>query len=281
MKILSAVILAVCTVSTVFSACDEKKDTNLTTAETLETVTDTNGEILGVSYFSEPDKSETQTVFIKLPATSNGKENSYSAVSPENITVLSEENKTENKSPASQAVNGSTEKSTRAKPTFPPTKATTANKNSPTFGNQNTVPTGHIPVTFKPVEPATAKTVIYSTDKPVQTKKTTVVQSGNANETVKDRANGLSVVFKTDNVEINTTASIMIQGTPGETYTIDFYDAPGNVASYGQLVPKEADENGFAEWTFIIPENCEKGSRKIIIRESGSDKFVQTSINVK
>ena len=46
------------------------------------------------------------------------------------------------------------------------------------------------------------------------------------------------------------------------------------------LKNKQADSNGFVSWTFPT-DNCESGYRKIIVRENGSDKYIQTSILVK
>ena len=43
----------------------------------------------------------------------------------------------------------------------------------------------------------------------------------------------------------------------------------------------KADSNGMVIWTFEIDDDCESGSRKVIIKEKGSDNFVQTSINIK
>lgn len=129
------------------------------------------------------------------------------------------------------------------------------------------------------------------TDKPTEKPKATTVKQTQSetnavsnkvsDETVPEKSNGINVVFKTDTIEKGDTASIMIQGEPGKKYIIEFYENSSEVADYSDLKEQKADENGFVTWTFRVPMNCESGNRKIIIKETKSDAYVQTSIKVK
>lgn len=98
---------------------------------------------------------------------------------------------------------------------------------------------------------------------------------------VEEINNGITVITKTSPVSRGNGASIIIYGTPGKTYSIEFYESGDNAVKSEELSDKTADDNGFASWTFKIAENCESGNKKIIVREKNSNKFVQTSITVQ
>ncbi len=101
-----------------------------------------------------------------------------------------------------------------------------------------------------------------------------------SNDKVEEKAVGISMLSKSDPVKTGNHASIIIQGTPGKTYTIEFYDSINKKASYSELTEKTADENGFVSWSFKIRNSCDLGTRKIIIKENNSDNYLQTSITV-
>lgn len=130
--------------------------------------------------------------------------------------------------------------------------------------------------TDSPTKKAQPTTVKQQTQ--AETKKISDSSSG---ETVPEKSNGINVVFKTDTVEKGNTASIMIQGTPNKKYIIEFHENSTKIANYSDLKEQKADENGFVTWSFRVPMNCESGNRKIIVKETKSDAYVQTSINVK
>lgn len=100
-------------------------------------------------------------------------------------------------------------------------------------------------------------------------------------EDIQEIRNGISVITKTSPVIIGNSATIMIQGTPGKKYSIDFYETSSKIASYGGLEDKTADSNGFVTWTFEIKNSCQTGNRKIVVKENDSGKIAQTSITIQ
>ncbi len=111
------------------------------------------------------------------------------------------------------------------------------------------------------------------------TNKTTFKNS--AGEKVDEISKELTLITKTSPVIKGNSASIIIQGTPGAKYTIDFYKTSDLKADYSGLSEIMADSSGFASWTFTIENDCEPGNRKIIIKEKNTNKFIQTSITVQ
>ncbi len=101
------------------------------------------------------------------------------------------------------------------------------------------------------------------------------------NEEISEIRNGISIVTKTTPVIVGNSATVMIQGTPGKKYSFDFYETSSKAADYDGLEDKTADSNGFVTWSFEIKNTCPAGNKKIVIKELGSDKFIQTSITVQ
>lgn len=97
---------------------------------------------------------------------------------------------------------------------------------------------------------------------------------------VEQISNGINILSKTSPVIRRNNASIVITGTPGASYTIEFYETETQKAAYPGLETTKADYSGIASWNFTIEESCEPGERKVIIREKNSDKYIQTSITV-
>ena len=91
---------------------------------------------------------------------------------------------------------------------------------------------------------------------------------------------GINILSKASPVLRGNDASIIIMGTPGATYTIEFYETETRKAEYSGLEKAKADTSGIASWNFTIEDNCEPGERKVIIREKNSDKYIQTLITV-
>ena len=97
--------------------------------------------------------------------------------------------------------------------------------------------------------------------------------------TIPDKSNGISLILITKNVSKGNDASIAVSGTSGKEYTIEIYRNDKELLSSDSLKPVTADSSSIVTWNFST-QNCDKGQRKIIIRETGSDKYIQTSINV-
>lgn len=278
-RIFSAVILAISTAATVLSSCGE----NIPEIP-VETVIGTNGEILGVSVYTEENESDTQTILYEITTKKKsifGKkdkeaENDTSVQSSEKMTVR-------NDSPGVTVTSRQPKESTsRVRVTFPQTKVQKTTRAANSVGEKDEQATKHIPVSYAPQSnaPKTTKKAVSATVKQTQQINSTTKKAV-SNEIINDEANGISVVFKTASVERGDTASVMIQGDPGQKYSIDFYVSPTDTANLSALESKTADENGFVTWSFSIPISCESGNRKVVVKESNSDKYAQTTITVK
>lgn len=99
-------------------------------------------------------------------------------------------------------------------------------------------------------------------------------------DTVDEKNNGLNILSKSSPVARGNYASVIIMGTSGAEYSIEFYESATQKASYDGLNTIKADTSGIASWNFAIDNACETGDKKIIIRELNSDKYIQTSITV-
>ena len=108
----------------------------------------------------------------------------------------------------------------------------------------------------------------------------TVPEKTTKGEKIDEISKGISLLTKTSPVAVGNSATVMIQGSPDKKYTIEFYETPSRRAESKDVAAKTADINGFVTWTFPIESSCEKGDRKVIIRENGSANFIQTSITI-
>lgn len=97
--------------------------------------------------------------------------------------------------------------------------------------------------------------------------------------TIQEITNGLSMLFKTDVVSRGNDATITVSGETGKEYTIEVYRNNTDKLASDSLKAKNADSNGFVSWTFDT-DNCESGYRKVIIKESNGEKYIQTSIKI-
>ncbi len=289
LRILSAVILAIASSATILSSCGGEEIPEIP----VETVIGTQGEILGVSVYTEENKSETLTVLYEITTkkAKAGKTKKADKTAKETSNSVSEgvANKSDTTKKLSVLNDSSeitlkprdeAEKTSRVRVTFPKETTQKNTRVNSTFVTEEK--TKHVPISYvpEPEKPRTTKKAVPSTVKQTQIQ-TNSEKEPAYDETVKDESNGINLVFKTNSVEKGTTASIMIQGKPGEKYSIDFYTSPTETADYSDLADQTADENGLVTWTFSIPSNCSSGSKKIIVKEKGSDNYIQTSINVK
>lgn len=111
--------------------------------------------------------------------------------------------------------------------------------------------------------------------------KTSAKNNASSFENIPEISNDITVVTKTTPVIIGNSATVMVQGTPGKKYSIDFYESSSKIADYDGLEDKTADSNGFVTWTFEIKSSCETGNRKIVIKENDSGNYAQTSITIQ
>lgn len=111
--------------------------------------------------------------------------------------------------------------------------------------------------------------------------KTSAKNSSSSYEDIPEISNGITVVTKTTPIIIGNSATVMIQGTAGKKYSIDFYETSSKIADYDGLEDKTADSDGFVTWTFEIKNSCEAGNRKIVIKEKNSGNYAQTSITIQ
>lgn len=134
------------------------------------------------------------------------------------------------------------------------------------------------------VPPVPTRQKIDKIQKTVENKNETVAEKSttqaNQSDKVDEISKGVHILSKTSPVLRGNDASIIIMGTPGATYTIEFYETETRKAEYSGLEKAKADTSGIASWNFTIEDNCEPGERKVIIREKNSDKYIQTLITV-
>ena len=72
----------------------------------------------------------------------------------------------------------------------------------------------------------------------------------------------------------------VVMANPNSEYTIEFYETDTRVSDSAGLEPKIASSNGTVEWRFTLDDDCQIGTRKLIIREKGTDNYAQTYIIV-
>ena len=72
----------------------------------------------------------------------------------------------------------------------------------------------------------------------------------------------------------------VVMANPNSEYTIEFYETDTRVSDSAGLEPKIASSNGTVEWRFTLDYDCQIGTRKLIIREKGTDNYAQTYIIV-
>lgn len=261
----------------------------------VETVIGTHGEILGVSVYTEENKTETQTLLYEITtkkpkdknktkkAENNASEIGQTAVdgssAPDETRKMTVRN---NSSGITLVSRTEAESTSRVRSTFPQKTTQKSDRVSPTFAKDNEKTTKHVPVSYVPdnTQQKTTKKSVPTTV--IRTQPVTKADSDPVyDEKVSEESEGINIVFKTDSVEKGSSASIMIQGEPGKKYSIEFYVSPTETANLSALEEKTADENGLVTWTFNIPMSCSTGSKKIIIKEKNSTDYAQTSINVR
>jgi len=178
---------------------------------------------------------------------------------------------------------------TACKKDVPDTATTTAGQVSTTKSNGYTY--NNAVFTMEPVSeyvhvapPVPTRQKIEKTEKPEDAGSTKTSAETTARRNQSDKleeiANGINILSKTSPVLKGNNASVIIMGTPGASYTIEFYETETKKAAYGGLEATRADSSGIASWDFTIEDSCEPGERMVIIREKNSDKYTQTSITV-
>lgn len=291
LKIISAVILTISTAATVLTACGGEDIPEIP----VETVIGTHGEILGVSVYTEENKTETQTVLYEIttkkPKDKNKTKKSENNASEINRTAVdgssvSDETRKitvrNNSSGITLVSRTEAESTSRVRSTFPKVNTQKTSRAAQTFANDNEPTTKHVPVSYVPDNPQPKTTKKAAPTTASRTQPVTKADSKPVyDEKVSEETEGINIVFKTDSVEKGSAASIMIQGEPGKKYSIEFYVSPTETANLSALEEKTADENGLVTWTFNIPMSCSAGSKKTIIKEKNSTDYAQTSINVR
>lgn len=159
----------------------------------------------------------------------------------------------------------------------------TQERTHPPVHAQKTEPTYRIETLFYPdnsrVEPTPMTNENSSAD---ITKAPTAAPTAKPTEsiTVPEIANGLVLRFKSGTVDRGYSASVAVEGTAGKEYTIEVYRSNGETLTSDKLSPKTAGGDGVVHWS-IPTGNLTSGNTKVIIREKGSDKYIQTSISIK
>ncbi len=265
-KKISAVILVLCTSVAIFTSCtndkskltDDKSSTSVTEEAVTEIITNEEGETSVIEVTDNitdiksdtGKKDETITIKEKVTVEVTDKKGDVSVSVSEKTVII----------PAKTTVR---------------TVLTTVKQQTVSAIINTTVPA--VKTTKTNTTKPTVKTTAKPTVKPtIQTTKKAVVD-----DTIIEKSVGISMLTKTDPVQIGNQASIFIQGTPGKTYSIEFYETPSSTANLTSLEDKKADANGFVSWTFEIRNTCNLGKRKLIIKEKNTSNYLETSITVK
>lgn len=161
---------------------------------------------------------------------------------------------------------------------------TTQERTQPTVPVKQTEPTYKIE-TIPQTQAPTKAPVNQEQSKPQATTKPTLTapEKTTANpavlETVPEKSNGLTILFKSSSVSRGDDATITVNGAEGKEYKIEVYRNGKDLLVSDSLKNKQTDSSGFVSWTFPT-DNCESGYRKIVVKEINSDKYIQTSILV-
>ena len=139
---------------------------------------------------------------------------------------------------------------------------------------------------FVPITIATEPraTVIAKTSAAATTHKTEATTkrvSSGSTEKIDEISKGIGVITKTTPVLPGNTATITVLGNPNKSYSIEFYEEGSTPSVTSGLENKTANQAGFVSWTFTVSPLCSAGNKKIIIKEIGSDNYIQTSITIK
>lgn len=242
-KKISAIILALCTAATILTSCKNNDETtDISTTALNNTTAEINEEPKTTVVTDNEGKTVIQTILQTVQSNTYASKTEKVVTGKQTVKV----SVTDKKGNISVSVS---EKIVTIPNTTKVTTTTAPPKNT----------------TRKP----TVKTTVKTTKKPV------------INDTVNEKAVGIALLSKSDPVQSGNHASVVIQGKPGKTYSIEFYDSPSSVAQYKTLENKTADANGFVSWAFKIPSSCTLGKRKIIIKEINSSNYIETSITIK
>ncbi len=98
--------------------------------------------------------------------------------------------------------------------------------------------------------------------------------------TLPEISNGIILVRTKYAARGDLVSVSVVMANPNSEYTIEFYETDTRVSDSAGLEPKTASANGSIEWRFTVDDDCEIGTRKLIIREKGTDNYAQTYVIV-
>ncbi len=249
-KRISAIILVFCTAATILASCGKDNKTDVATAKE-EVIT----EII-TEYITKKEQVTVEVTDKKGEVSVSVSEKVVTVPITKIITVT--QNETTDKKP---------KKTTKKSDTIQISSVTNQITAVAQTQNQSVASITNNPI----VTPSKneIKTTVSTTKRPV------------IDDIINEKAVGMFMMTKTDPVHIGNHATIVIQGTPSKTYSIEFYETPENVSKQSSLEDKKADANGFVTWTFKITNACNLGKRKIVVKEKNSTNYLETSITVK
>lgn len=145
----------------------------------------------------------------------------------------------------------------------------------------------NLPVAGPEETPATAAgtTASASTPSTVPATATTVTPENTTIDpdefpTLPEISNGIILVRTKYAARGDLVSVSVVMANPNSEYTIEFYETDTRVSDSAGLEPKTASANGSIEWRFTVDDDCEIGTRKLIIREKGTDNYAQTYVIV-
>ncbi len=247
-KRISAVILALCTAATIFTSCDSKNnDGTSTTAET----------IVITEFITEKETVEVEVTDEKGNVSVSVSEKIVTVPVTKTVTVTTPPKNDNSPEKGSVDKSGNSAITRSDSATIQPVSAAATSKAGGTITKADTKAT---------TKKVSARTTVPTTKRPA------------VDDVVNEKAVGLFLLSKTDPVQTGNQATVFIQGTPGKTYSIDFYET---LSSTAKIDDAKADANGFVSWSFEITDSCSPGKRKIIIKENNSANYIETSITVR
>jgi len=97
---------------------------------------------------------------------------------------------------------------------------------------------------------------------------------------IDQESSGIVVDTMSVRVRHGQVCMISATGTPDSEFTIQVYHDYGTRFEIEGLEDGKSDEKGVVQWSFIVPENTQRGAKAVIIREKGTGNYVRAAFSV-
>lgn len=103
--------------------------------------------------------------------------------------------------------------------------------------------------------------------------------SGNPSTSISEsEASALKLLQGSGDVTQGTTATVIIQGTPGASYSIRVKLPSGSYSSAAALCEKTADADGVVEWSWAIQSNTRTGTATVTV--TGGEEILEFTFSI-